>query len=70
MKDATFVSKLYSKELILDDLKHKIDTESNLTQREVATCFLDNAIKPAINTRYNEPFSILLSEMESLIYMY
>ena len=70
MKDATFVSKLYSKELILDDLKHKIDTESNLTQREAATCFLDNAIKPAINTRYNEPFSILLSEMESLIYMY
>ena len=67
MKDATFVSKLYSKELIPGDLKHKIYTESNLIQREAATCFFDNAIKPTMNTRYNEPFSILLSEMEPFI---
>ena len=65
MKDETFVPKLVGKELIPGDLINKIGSGSNLTQREAAACFLVNAIEPAINTTYNKPFSVLLSEMES-----
>ena len=61
MKDAIFVSRLV--QLLPGDLEEKI--QSKPTQAEAATCFLVNAIKPAIDCGDNESLDILLSVMQS-----
>ena len=65
MKDAIFIANLNSRKLISENVKHKLGPGLNITPAEAATYFLDEVIGPAINTGYNEPFSLLLSEMES-----
>lgn len=62
MKDAIFRSHLVTLALLPDDLKEIV--ESKPTAAEAATCFLDNMIKPAIESGNNEPFEILLSELK------
>ena len=65
MNDAIFVARLHSQKLITGDINDKVGSGSNLTRAEAATYFLNNVIKPAISTGYNEPFRILLLQMES-----
>ena len=60
MKDAIFKSNLVT--LLPDDLKGKV--ESKPTAAEAATCFLDNMIKPAVESGHNEVFDFLLITME------
>ena len=63
MKDPIFVSNLC--QLLPGDLKGKVDSKT--TQAEAATYFLDNVIKPTVDTQCGdtESFNILLSAMES-----
>ena len=61
MKDAIFLSHLIK--LLPGDLKEKVRTEK--TPAEAATCFLDNMIKPAVESGNMEPFRILLLTMET-----
>ena len=51
--------------MIVGDNIHKLYTGSTLTPAEAATHFLSNEIEPTIRTGYNEPFYLLLSQMES-----
>ena len=62
MKDAIFISHLVTLVLLPDDLKETVESKS--TTAQAASCFLDNMIKPAIESGNNEPFEILLSELE------
>ena len=62
MKDAIFVSYLIG--LLPGDLKGEV--ESKATKAKAATCFLDNGIKPALESGEIEPFNILLLAMEAL----
>ena len=48
--------------LLPDDLKGTVESKS--TAAEAAGCFLDNMIKPAVETGNNEPFEILLLQLE------
>ena len=61
MKDAIFLSHLIK--LLPGDLKEKVQTEK--TRAQAATCFLDNMIKPAVESGNMEPFDILLLTMET-----
>ena len=63
MKDDIFVAHLIK--LLPGDLKHKVGSESKSTPAGAATCFLDNAIGPGVEIGDNEPFTILLTEMEA-----
>ena len=65
MKDAIFIARLHSQKLIVGDNIHKLHTGSTLTPAEAATHFLNNVIEPAIRIGYNEPFCLLLLQMES-----
>ena len=63
MKDPTFVSNLC--QLLPGNRKGEVD--SQITEAKAATYFLDNVIKPTVETQCgdNESFDILLSAMES-----
>ena len=63
MKDPIFVSNLC--QLLPGDRKGEVD--SQITEAKAATYFLDNVIKPTVDTQCgdNESFNILLSVMES-----
>ena len=65
MKDAIFISHLVTLVLLPDDLKETVESKS--TTAQAASCFLDNMIKPAIESGNNEPFEILLSELEKSV---
>ena len=65
MKDAIFIARLHSQKLIVGDDIHKLHSGSTLTPAEAATYFLNNVIEPTIRTEYNEPFCLLLLQMES-----
>ena len=67
MKDAMFLSRLVTLLLLPGDLKEKV--ESKPTATEAASCFLDSIIKPAVESSNNEPFNILLSELEKSDYI-
>ena len=58
--DSIFNSHLIK--LFFGDLKGMV--ESQPTRAKAATCFLDNAIGPAVEYGNQEPFSVLLSVME------
>ena len=62
MKDVIFRAHLMKMKLLPDDLKGTVESKS--TTAEAAGCFLDNMIKPAVETGNNEPFEILLSQLE------
>ena len=62
MKDVIFRAHLMKLKLLPDDLKGTV--ESKPTAAEAAGCFLDNMIKPAVESGNNEPFEILLSQLE------
>ena len=62
MKDAIFRAHLMKLKLLPDNLKGMV--ESKPTEADAASCFLDNMIKPAVETGNNEPFEILLSQLE------
>ena len=57
------VSTLYSKRLLSEDHKRKIDSSS--TQREKSQYFLDNVINPSLKIDYTEQFDEMLRAMES-----
>ena len=61
MKDAVFVSRLVN--LLPGDSKKEV--ESKPTAAQAATCFLDKEIKPAVESKDNESFTILLSVMNT-----
>ena len=63
MKDPTFVSNLC--QLLPGNRKGEVD--SQIAEAKAATYFLDNVIKPTVETQCgdNESFDILLSAMES-----
>lgn len=65
MKDVIFIAHLVK--LLPGDLKEKVESKS--TTAEAASCFLDNVIKPAVESGDNEPFEILLSELEKSDYI-
>ena len=65
MKDVKFIAHLVK--LLPGDLKGKVESKS--TAAEAASCFLDNMIKPAVESGDNEPFEILLSELEKSDYI-
>jgi len=59
----TLVSTLYSKKLLSEDHKKKIDSLS--TQREKSSYFLDNVINPGLIVGYTKLFEEMLKVMES-----
>ena len=65
MKDVIFIAHLVK--LLPGDLKGKVESKS--TAAEAASYFLDNMIKPAVESGDNEPFEILLSELENSDYI-
>ena len=68
MKDAIFISQLFTLLLLPGDLKGIV--ESKPTAAQAASCFLDSIIKPAVESSNNRPFEILLSELEKSEYMH
>ena len=64
MKDAKFMAQLVK--LLPDDSKHKVGPGSHLTTAaDDATFFLNNVICRGIDVGNDEPFTTLLSEMET-----
>ena len=61
MKDPNFIAKLIK--LFSGNLKDEV--QSKPTRAEAATCFLDKVVGPAVELDDDEPFSILLSVMET-----
>ena len=62
MKDVIFRAHLMKLKLLPGNLKGTV--ESKPTEADAASCFLDSMIKPAVETGNNEPFEILLSQLE------
>ena len=65
MNDAIFIAKLYSCDLLPDDLKERV--ESLRTEAEKAMYFMDHMIKPSV-TSDGCSFDKLLNVMESSNY--
>lgn len=62
MNDATFISKLYSVQLLPGNIKSQV--ESQPTQADKAVYFLDHVIKPSVTSGIGRSFENLLTVME------
>ena len=65
MKDALFIAKLYSCDLLPDDIKEHVHSVSLPTKADKATYFLDHVIKPSVTTGVGNSFDQLLNVMEN-----
>lgn len=66
MDDAIFIAKLYSSDLLPDDLKEHV--ESLTTRAKKAMYFLDHVIKPSVTSGVGSSFDDLLNIMEDSEY--
>ena len=62
MNDALFIAKLYSRDLLPDDVKERV--QSLPTRASKAMHFLDHVIKPSVTTGVGSSFDQLLNVME------
>ena len=62
MNDALFIAKLYSCDLLPDDIKEYV--QSLPTRANKAMYFLDHVIKPSVTTGVGSSFDQLLNVME------
>ena len=62
MNDALFIAKLYSRDLLPDDVKEHV--QSLPTRASKAMHFLDHVIKPSVTTGVGSSFDQLLNVME------
>ena len=68
MNDALFIAKLYSCDLLPDDVKEHVQSTSLPTKASKATHFLDHVIKPSVTTGVGSSFDQLLNVMEDSDY--
>ena len=61
MNDAVFLSRLVK--LLPGDLKEKVNSKT--TNADGAMCFLDNGVKPAVESGDEGPLTILLTAMQN-----
>ena len=66
MNDVIFIAKLYSCDLLPDDLKERV--ESLRTEAEKTMYFMDHVIKPSVTSDDGSSFDKLLNVMESCNY--
>ena len=64
MNDALFIAKLYSCDLLPDDVKEHVQSTSLPTTASKAMYFLDHVIKPSVTTGVGSSFDQLLNVME------
>ena len=64
MNDALFIAKLYSCDLLPDDIKEHVHSVSLPTKANKAMYFLDHVIKPSVTTGVGSSFDQLLNVME------
>ena len=66
MNDALFIAKLYSRDLLPDDVKEHV--QSLPTKAKKAMHFLDHVIKPSVTIGVGSSFDQLLNVMEDSDY--
>ena len=66
LNDAIFIAKLYSSDLLPDDLKERVG--SLQTEAEKTMYFMDHVIKPSVTSDDSSSFDKLLNVMESSNY--